>query len=117
MKYSQVDWSRYDDKPEEGTYDIWHKARKEKHKVSVNQISINRMAAHINKLLQAGVSADEAFSVAADEGWRGIKYQWVMNAIARDMDGLSDNFQVSQQGRRTQDLSIEHQLNDRSWAD
>ncbi len=115
MKYSEVDWSKFDDKPEEETYNDWVKVRKA-HRAPVTQTAIRRIAPHINKLFQSGVDADEAFSIAAENGWRGIKYQWVQNAIHQDMQGMSDNV-VSIGGRKTKDIGLIEELSDGSWAD
>ena len=112
MKYNEVDFSRWDDKPEEATYNDWLKVRKA-HRAPVSQTVINRLAPHINKLYRSGVSADDAFAIAVENGWRGIKYQWVQNAIAQDMQGLSDN--VVPIGS-TRDTTLEQELTDRSWA-
>lgn len=114
MKYKEVDWSRFDDRPSEEAYSLWAKARKEKHKSSPNQAAINLMAVHINKLYQSGTDAEEAFSIAASEGWRSIKFQWVMNWIQSDMQGLSDNVVPI---KSTRDTPLIEELTDRSWAD
>jgi|GEM_PF-7134761 len=109
MKYKDVDWSRWDDRPEENTYNDWCVVRKAK----MTQTAINRTAPHINKLYQAGVSADEAVAIATEKEWRGIKYQWVMNEIMRDMDGLSD----FSPARKTRDIPLIEQCLDRRWAE
>ena len=113
MKYSQVDWSKWDDRPDEQTYNDWCKVRKGK----ITQTAINRTAPHINKLYQSGTSADEAVAIAAENCWTGIKYNWVMNAISRDMDGLSDYVEPKLIGSgSTRDVPLERQLNDGSWG-
>jgi len=108
MKYKNVDWSRWVDVPEEATYNDWVSVRK----AGMTQTTINRTAPHINKLFAAGISADDAMGVAIEKEWRGIKYQWIMNAISQDMDGLSDIKPL----QKTSDLTIEQQL-DRGWAE
>ena len=110
MKYKEVDWSKWQSVPTETTYLDWCKIRKAK----MTQTAINRTAPHINKLLKAGISAEEAVAIAADNEWRGIKYQWVLKAISRDMEALSD-FEPSP--RSTREISLTEQLTSRDWAD
>lgn len=109
MKYKDVDWSRFDDRPSEEMFNEWAKARKEKHRSAPNQAAINLMAGHINKLYQSGYSVDKCFLIAASEGWRSIKFAWVVGWYAKDMDGYQD------QGE-TRDMSLQKELTDRNWA-
>lgn len=90
MKHENVDWSRWPEAPSKEVYEDWLAARKEKHRVSINQTAINRMAMHIQRLVREDIcSVDLAVSIAAENGWRGIKYAWVIVAINRDMDGYT----------------------------
>ncbi len=111
MKYNQVDWSKWDDRPSEDTYNDWCIVRKAK----MTQTAINRTAPHINKLYQAGISADEAMCIAVENEWRGIKYQWVLKAMQRDMQAFSD-LPLSAQKRETRQITLEEELTDTSWA-
>jgi hypothetical protein len=109
MKYKEVNWLAWDCSPTEEVFNDWLKTRKA-HRAPVSQTVINRMAMHINKLYQAGISPDDALGVAIENGWRGIKYSWVIKAIQQDMDSISDF-------TNTRDIPLEVSLTDRSWAE
>lgn len=116
MKYKDVNWSSWGDRPEESTYNDWLKVRSKKG-AAMTQTAIDRTAPHIRKLALAGVSAEEAVSVAVeDPPWIGIKYQWVMNAISRDMDGLADFAPMQLEQRSTRDISQKEMLTNDEWA-
>jgi len=112
MKYKDVDWSSWNDMPSESTYNDWLTVRKSK----MTQTAINRTAPHINKLFASKITADEAMGVAVEKEWRGIKYQWIMNAISQDMTGLADMQPAQLEDRSTRDIPQEEALRDRTWA-
>lgn len=118
MKYSQVNWSRWDDRPEEDTYNDWLQVRKEK-RSKMTQTAINRMANKINQLYQMGISADESVGIAVERCWVGIEVQWVLQHIEREkpVQLHSEPNVIAIQDRSTRDISIQESLADRSWAD
>jgi hypothetical protein len=112
MKYKDVDWSSWIDIPSQEIYEDWLVVRKAK----MTQTAITRTAPHINKLYQAGIDANEAMGIAIEKEWRGIKYQWVMNAASQNMDGLAD-FKPAQLEQSTRNISMQQMLTDDSWAE
>ena len=115
MKYSTVDWSRWDDRPEEEVYTAWLAVRKMK-KSATTQYALNLAAKHINALYQRNYSANEVLDIAIENSWAGLK--WVYKQEAKNgfkvVPIVGEN--VVRIDRSTRDISLEEELNDRSWA-
>lgn len=90
LKYEEIKWSLWPEAPSEDVYNDFVQNRRAKN-APVTQTVINIMAPHIRKLYEMqGISPDEALGYACLHGWQTVKYQWVINAELRDMDGFSD---------------------------
>ena len=118
MKYSQVDWSKWDDRPEEEVYTAWLAVRKVK-KSATTQYALNLAAKHINELYQEGYTANQVLDIAIEKSWAGL--EWVAkrereNGYKRKVVTYTPNV-VSIGSRQTRDISLEEQLSDRTWAE
>ena len=94
LKYEDVDFTGWPTRPTKEAYDLWQKVKKQKHRLYFTQTSINRMTKHIVALDHEMVSATKAVEIAEEGGWRTIKFNWVMNAIARDQIAPSPELMV-----------------------
>ena len=116
MKYSQVDWSKWDDRPEECTYNDWVAVRKMK-RAAMTQTAINRLAPKINTLYQMGISADESIGIACERSWIGVEVDWVLSHRKRETaQVVMAEPNVVNIDRSTRDITLEEELTDRSWA-
>jgi len=114
MKYSQVDWSLWDDRPEESTYNDWLAVRKLK-RLAMTQTAINRSSKHINQLYQMGISADDAIGICCEKCWGGIDAKWVIGYMKSQQVAAVYESNV-QPIRQTRDVPLDEQLSDDSWA-
>ena len=117
MKYNDIDWSRYNEKPSQEVYEAWLEMRKHK-RAKVTQVVINGTAKHVNKLLSYGYTADQCFTLACENAWQGMK--WVVESEAktgfRDGERRQVSGSVVTLNKSTRDMSLEQELNDREWA-
>ena len=118
MKYSQVNWSKWDDQPDECTFSDWVQVRKMK-RLATTQTALNRAAKHINKLYQMGISADDAIAICCERGWGGIEADWVLNYMRSQQQPAlhTQNIRHINTSRSTRETTLEQELSDRSWAD
>ncbi len=85
MKYKDVDFSRWDDRPEESVFADWVTVRKAKRAVTT-QAAINRAAKHVNALYHMGYSATLTLEIACEKGCQGL--EWVLEGERKRGFGL-----------------------------
>ena len=120
MKYSQVDWSKWDDRPEEGDYNDWLDIRKDR-KHTTSQRAMNLAAKWANKLYQKGYSSSLIFDRACENSLANLEWVYVReakmsfsNADMRQVVIAEPN--VVNIDRSTRDITLEEELTDRTWA-
>lgn len=116
MKYSQVDWSRWDSIPDEEDWNDWVLVRKAK-RAATTQTAVNRASKWVNLLWQMGYSATLTLEIACEKGYQGL--EWVYENERKRGFPESPNHKlnnVKTMDRSTRDISLEEELNDKSWA-
>lgn len=114
MKYKDIDWSVWDDTPEEDAYIAWLAVRKLK-RSATTQRAIKLAGKHVNKLIAAGYSATEVLDIAIEKSWAGL--EWVF-----ELEQKKGFKRVQYTGniepiRSTRDIPLEEELGDTRWAD
>ncbi len=122
MKYKDVSWHKWDDRPSEEVFKDWVLMRKT-NRAATSQTAINGAGKWINKLWQMGYTADDSLTQACELGWKGM--EWVYNNEAKSgfQNGsnrvhITENVhRIEPQSRGVKDISMHEKLTDRSWAD
>ncbi len=113
IKYEKIDWSGWPEPPQKDLYDDWVKARKSKKHPDLTQTSINKYGKHVTRIVNDNVcSVTMAVEFAAENGWRAIMYNYVVNALHREMDNYSYHPPASD----TRSIPIDRQLTNTDWA-
>lgn len=114
MKYKDVDWSIWNQKPDQEAYEAWVVVR-DKKKSATTQYALKLAGKHINHLIDMGYSATEVLDIAIEKSWAGL--EWVVKDEAKK--GFKQNQYVGnvKQIRTTREIPLQEELTDRSWAD
>lgn len=114
MKYKDVDWSKWNEKPDEDAYNAWLAVRKGK-RAATTQYALNLAGKHVNQLITMGYSATEVLDIAIEKSWAGL--EWVVKS--EQEKGFKRNQHVGnvKSIRTTRELTLAEELSDRSWAD
>ncbi len=78
--------------PDDDCLDAWLVAKK-KANGSVSQRAINTVGKELHKVVDAGVSVEDALDIAENSKWRGFKSEWVLNAKGNQNENSLRNSQ------------------------
>lgn len=117
MKYEKIDWSKWPESPEQDAYEAWLAVRKAK-RCATTQRAINLAAKHVNHLVAMGYTVTEVLDLAIEKSWAGL--EWVAEYESKKgykKPVFSGNVTTLRaETRSTRDISLDEELNDRSWA-
>lgn len=103
--FDGLDFSSWPTIPDKNIIRDWVKARKSKGKCIITQTFINSCSKPLYELGMEGVEVNSAIAFAANGGWEGFKFKWVMNAI----NDVKVNGKVGV-------ANLTDKLNDTSWG-
>ena len=78
-KKSALDFSKWPALPSEQVFKDWLAVRKQK-KAKLTQTTVNRLARHLVKAVEAGCSVDDVFELCVSRCWIGFEFDWLVNA-------------------------------------
>jgi hypothetical protein len=84
------DFSQWPSVPDKALFCELIKSRKAKKKVIMTQSYINSAAPHLHELSKAGVTVNQALSVASSFGWQGFRASWVTNELQSEQVDLNN---------------------------
>lgn len=117
LAFDKVDWSGWPEPPSEQAYNDWCVAR-EAHNAAITQSVIKTAAPHITRLSEDQIcSPTKALEIACERGWRGIRYQWVINWIRQDQESFSPvSYADNVTSISTREMTLKQEMNHKDWA-
>ena len=109
-KNSELDFSSWPELPSKQVMADWQSTRKKKRAV-ISQTVIDEFGKELHRAHNAGFSVDQCLIACVVHNWQGFKLEWLQNKL-----GVSPHLPNLRAPPKTRDISLEQQLNDRSWA-
>ncbi|UCX03551.1 helix-turn-helix domain-containing protein [Shewanella glacialimarina] len=74
-----LDFSKWPALPSDQVFKDWLAVRRQK-KAKLTQTTVNRLARHLVKAVDAGCSVDAVFELCVSRCWIGFEFDWLVNA-------------------------------------
>ncbi|WP_444919356.1 hypothetical protein ACJJID_00125 (plasmid) [Microbulbifer sp. CnH-101-G] len=89
----------------------WKKVRK----ATLTQTAVDNIANQLHLASQHGYSVDYCLAICCERGWRGFKFEWLLNHENQLQREPAPQDRGSNGNRRSRDIPITDMLTDTNW--